>query len=231
MPQDNDYHAFNGSAYPEEAQSLLSADASARDPDVSSPPSPPPKGPPPPPPKDSSLPRRQSSLSHQPQNGAPRTPRTANRVRFDIEERRSAEMATNAQPIRGWGRETQGDWAEVEEEEYMLNGNIGRSFGGRRASTGQRAPLLTDIEAPSVTVASTEGGTFRVEDLLEGPRPKSGMRSAFMNMANSIIGAGIIGQPYAFRQAGLVTGVILLVALTITVSLLERWQTLQSRWS
>lgn len=30
-------------------------------------------------------------------------------------------------------------------------------------------------------------------------------------------GAGIIGQPYAFRQAGLFTGIFLLVALTITV--------------
>jgi sodium-coupled neutral amino acid transporter 11 len=38
-----------------------------------------------------------------------------------------------------------------------------------------------------------------------------------MNMANSIIGAGIIGQPYAFKQAGLLTGILLLVGLTITV--------------
>jgi len=30
-------------------------------------------------------------------------------------------------------------------------------------------------------------------------------------------GAGIIGQPYAFLQAGLLTGILLLVALTITV--------------
>jgi sodium-coupled neutral amino acid transporter 11 len=30
-------------------------------------------------------------------------------------------------------------------------------------------------------------------------------------------GAGIIGQPYALKQAGLVTGVLLLVALTATV--------------
>jgi solute carrier family 38 (sodium-coupled neutral amino acid transporter), member 11 len=38
-----------------------------------------------------------------------------------------------------------------------------------------------------------------------------------MNMANSIIGAGIIGQPYAFLQAGLTMGVLLLVALTLIV--------------
>jgi sodium-coupled neutral amino acid transporter 11 len=38
-----------------------------------------------------------------------------------------------------------------------------------------------------------------------------------MNMANSIIGAGIIGQPYAFRQAGLLSGIALLVGLTFVV--------------
>ena len=55
-----------------------------------------------------------------------------------------------------------------------------------RSSTGQRAPLLTGIEAPSVTVAGIDVD-FNVEDLLETARPKSGMRSAFMNMANSIM--------------------------------------------
>jgi sodium-coupled neutral amino acid transporter 11 len=73
---------------------------------------------------------------------------------------------------------------------------------------------LTDIEAPSVTLATDD---FNADDLLESARPKSGMKSAFMNMANSIIGAGIIGQPYAFKQAGLLTGVFLLIALTVTV--------------
>ncbi|KAG7294334.1 hypothetical protein NEMBOFW57_004405 [Staphylotrichum longicolle] len=47
--------------------------------------------------------------------------------------------------------------------------------------------------------------------------PKSSLPSAFMNMANSIIGAGIIGQPYAFRQAGLLSGTLLLVVLTFVV--------------
>lgn len=64
-------------------------------------------------------------------------------------------------------------------------------LGARRSSTGQRAPLLTDVEAPCVTAALE----FNAEDLLESARPKSGTRSAFMNMANSIIGAGIIGMP------------------------------------
>ena len=79
----------------------------------------------------------------------------------------------------------------------------------------QRAPLLTDIIPPSQSPFLSD--SFPPEDYLPDARPKSGMRSAFMNMANSIIGAGIIGQPYAFRQAGMTMGIILLVALTITV--------------
>jgi sodium-coupled neutral amino acid transporter 11 len=62
----------------------------------------------------------------------------------------------------------------MEEQDYMNGSASGR---------GQRVPLLTDIEAPSVTVAND----FNAEDLLESARPKSGMRSAFMNMANSIM--------------------------------------------
>ena len=111
--------------------------------------------------------RRQSSLLRPPENGAPRTPRTANRVHFDIEERRSSENAENGL---------------VEEEDYRSHHAAGRG----RSRSGQRAPLLTDFEAPSVTVA-TAGEGVNAEDFLESARPKSGMRSAFMNMANSIM--------------------------------------------
>jgi sodium-coupled neutral amino acid transporter 11 len=147
-----------------------------------------------------------------PSDGAPRTPRTANRVRFEFEEqrRRSGEDSANGD---GEGRE----WEELEEEDYLSNSHVNTGRRGR----GQRTPLLTDIEAPSVTLATSgDEGDWIASPGGEGvweERPKSGMRAAFMNMANSIIGAGIIGQPYAFRQAGLATGVLLLVGLTITV--------------
>lgn len=114
---------------------------------------------------------RQSSIS---QPGAARTPRTANRVRFDIQE-----------PSDASGNNT---YTSNDEEEEWLNGEDYVS-GGRRSSTAQRAPLLTGVEAPSVTTALE----IDVDELLESARPKSGLSSAFMNMANSIIGAGIIG--------------------------------------
>ena len=145
------------------------------------------------------LPKRQSSFAQHRPNG---TPRTQNRVRFDVAERLSVERA-NGQLAHPQSF----DW--LDEEDYMT------TTQGRRGSMGQRAPLLTDIEAPSVTLANEIG--LDPEDYLESARPKSGLRSAFMNMANSIIGAGIIGQPYAFKQAGLLSGILLLIALTITV--------------
>ncbi|KAF4625825.1 hypothetical protein G7Y89_g12340 [Cudoniella acicularis] len=127
--------------------------------------------------------------SSSPEN-EPRTPRTPNRVRFDLP------------PV---------------DTEQSENG----------------APPPYNIEAPSVTLATSPWGDEDVHEWAERERtrPKSGLRSAFMNMANSIIGAGIIGQPYAFRQAGLLTGIILLLVLTFTVDWTIRLIVINSKLS
>ncbi|EMC97454.1 hypothetical protein BAUCODRAFT_33171 [Baudoinia panamericana UAMH 10762] len=145
------------------------------------------------------LPRRQSSFAQHRENGAPRTP---HRVRFEVREPEMIEEAN--------GTMRQDDW--MEGEDYMAEDSSLNDHTGPR---GQRVPLLTDIQAPSIALANDFD--FDPEDLLESARPKSGLKSAFMNMANSIIGAGIIGQPYAFKQAGLFTGITLLIVLTVVV--------------
>lgn len=148
-----------------------------------------------------SHPKRQSSLSHPRPDG---TPRTTNRVRFDIDETANGHVAEE-------------EW--MDDEDYLH-------------SPRQDVPLLTDITPPSSSPFLSDA--FQPEDHLPNARPKSSTRSAIMNMANSIIGAGktyastgrstlisslpgIIGQPYAFRQAGLTMGIILLIGLTVTV--------------
>ena len=148
-----------------------------------------------------------------PPDDEPRTPRTPNRVRFDLPPALDTEAANGNAPAL-----------------YNQSPLSGRRDARPRASV----PLLTDIEAPSVTLAaSTWGDDEDVHEWAERERarPKSGLRSAFMNMANSIIGAGIIGQPYAFRQAGLLTGVILLVVLTVTVDWTIRLIVINSKLS
>lgn len=155
-------------------------------------------------------PKRQSSFAQPRQDGAPRTP---NRVRFEDD------------PVRtGMNGQAQGgEWIELEGDDYLDSNGYAES--GDRV---QRLPLLTGIEAPSVTVAEE---AFDPEEHLESARPRSGMKSAFMNMANSIIGAGIIGQPYAFRNAGLITGTVLLIGLTITVDWTIRLIVINSKLS
>ncbi|KAK3673718.1 hypothetical protein LTR78_006271 [Recurvomyces mirabilis] len=144
-------------------------------------------------------PRRQSSFAQSRPNGEPRTP---HRVRFEVAEPDALQEAD----VHAQGQQ----W--MDDEDFLTTDTYDGDPTGHR---GQRAPLLTDIQAPSVTVANDLD--FEAEDYLESARPKSGLKSAFMNMANSIIGAGIIGQPYAFKQAGLLSGIILLIVLTITV--------------
>ncbi|TKX23007.1 transmembrane amino acid transporter-like protein [Elsinoe australis] len=164
--------------------------------------------------------RRHSAFAHPRPDGMRRT---SNRVHFaeahqaisPATPRPSSSDVPRTSTESNTPSRTSDDWLELDEEDYLATDHAAGRRGRRgRGDREVRAPLLTGIEAPSVTVASEE---VELEDLMEGRRAKSGLKSAFMNMANSIIGAGIIGQPYALRQAGLVTGVILLIGLTITV--------------
>ncbi|KAK9387179.1 transmembrane amino acid transporter protein-domain-containing protein [Lipomyces mesembrius] len=84
-------------------------------------------------------------------------------------------------------------------------------------NAGQHEGLLARIEAPAVLLA--EATETSADSGLPGVvvKKKNGMKMAFMNMANSIIGAGIIGQPYALLQCGLLTGMVLLFVLTLVI--------------
>ncbi|KAJ5655454.1 hypothetical protein N7507_007404 [Penicillium longicatenatum] len=171
--------------------------------------------------------KRQSSISQPTPDGQRRTPRTLNRVRFDLhEESEGDNHHGNEEEHEENGRAHSPDDALwLDEEDYELGD---RGASGTRHG-GQSVPLLTDIEAPSVTLATSDD--FFPEEHLESARPRSGMKMAFMNMANSIIGAGIIGQPYALRQAGMTTGILLLAALTVTVDWTIRLIVINSKLS
>lgn len=101
--------------------------------------------------------KRQSSLSQPRPDG---TPRTTNRVRFNVED-----DATGPRLSEAW----------VDEEDYLH-------------SPRPDAPLLTDITPPSDSPFLSDA--FQPEDHLPNARPKSSKMNAIMNMANSIIGAG-----------------------------------------
>jgi hypothetical protein len=74
--------------------------------------------------------------------------------------------------------------------------------GGFHPSTADADSLV--ISVPDETTLSTPTGGASV------PLKKSGIFGTSSNLVNSIVGAGIIGIPYAFKQSGLVAGVVLL---------------------
>jgi sodium-coupled neutral amino acid transporter 11 len=138
----------------------------------------------------------------------PKTPRTPNRVRFDLTPHVDIGTANGAPP------------SYDDSEEHHSNG---------APLSSHHEPLLPSNE---ISPAAFDFGDTATDHALQHlNRPKSSLRSAMSNMANSIIGAGIIGQPYALRQAGLLTGVILLIALTITVDWTIRLIVINSKLS
>ncbi|ORY83104.1 transmembrane amino acid transporter protein-domain-containing protein [Protomyces lactucae-debilis] len=81
--------------------------------------------------------------------------------------------------------------------------------------------MLADREAPVIREArrGTQPGLPGGLNDLGYKLPSEGgtIINSFFNMANSIIGAGIIGLPFAFSCTGYIIGVLLLLALTVVV--------------
>lgn len=119
------------------------------------------------------------------------TPRTPNRVRFALDDE-STVGAIELEEARCSSLQHSVNYSWADEEDYFQSDDdYGSGDDDGRLGGGTRAPLLTGIEASSVTI------TQDIDDLLErSVRPKSGMFMAFFLQANAIVGAGIIGGPH-----------------------------------
>jgi sodium-coupled neutral amino acid transporter 11 len=78
-----------------------------------------------------------------------------------------------------------------------------------RANVNKLKPIAVDDTdpAPPSNARPQSPGVSNISM----PSTKSGLVGASSNLVNSIVGAGIIGIPYAMRQSGIVGGVFLLV--------------------
>lgn len=101
------------------------------------------------------------------------------------------------------------------------------SFSSLEISDMEDAANDMDYEGP---LLSSFGENQALKEL-SADSGRSNLKMAFMNMANSIIGAGIIGQAYAVRQSGLVGGLVLLVGLTIVIDWTIRLMVINAKMS
>ncbi|CAO1623606.1 unnamed protein product [Sympodiomycopsis kandeliae] len=97
-------------------------------------------------------------------------------------------------------------------------------FGGNLAEL--RRNVMEGLEGVGEATGFTENG-----ELPDWLKRGAGVFEATTNMANSILGAGIVGLPYSMRQSGFVAGVALLVGLAMLTDWTIRLIILNSKLS
>eukprot|EP00978_Attheya_sp_CCMP212_P010449 scaffold25330_cov51-Attheya_sp.AAC.1 len=114
----------------------------------------------------------------------------------------------------------------MEEDKAPLLGGLGLLRVSRKKTKKGRAPVeRSPFFAPRATKVrsvETPGGTFvKNEKVQPDEAVKSSVMGASANLINAIVGAGIVGIPYAIRECGLVAGVglVLFCALLTEKSL------------
>ncbi|KAJ2721045.1 hypothetical protein GGI07_004235 [Coemansia sp. Benny D115] len=114
----------------------------------------------------------------------------------------------------GWPTERAGDpasrtadYIRVETSECHDEGAIGLESLG------------TDTQRRRHGVGDDGGGGVGSQMAVGGGGGGGGasMASSFFNLTNAIVGAGVIGLPYAMQQTGVLVGVVLIVALAMAV--------------
>ncbi|KAJ2765442.1 hypothetical protein IWQ56_004094 [Coemansia nantahalensis] len=115
--------------------------------------------------------------------------------------------------------------AAAEEEEPLGDCDAAPKYAGREE------PLF---DPATDSIHATHTGHVRLRDLEEhgtgddasddasdmaGHRRGASMAASFFNLTNAIVGAGLIGLPYAARQAGVAVG----AAMIVVVALLVAW--------
>ncbi|KAJ2505701.1 hypothetical protein GGI11_006911 [Coemansia sp. RSA 2049] len=124
-------------------------------------------------------------------------------------------------------REESEDSAELT---FELGGNgrdSGTSVGERRGSPAEYQPMQMQIQPENSGDNDSGSGGVQVYSSGKG----ASMLSSLFNLTNAIIGAGVIGLPYAMRNAGLLAGVILIAGVALLVDWTLRMLALNAKLS
>ncbi|WFC97009.1 hypothetical protein MBRA1_003676 [Malassezia brasiliensis] len=82
-------------------------------------------------------------------------------------------------------------------------------------ASAHAAPSRTSLDALSERVRSLSSALGDPDQLPDWLRRGAGVFEGTVNMANSILGAGIVGLPYSMRESGFVAGVVLLLGIAL----------------
>ncbi|CAK9441768.1 uncharacterized protein LODBEIA_P56360 [Lodderomyces beijingensis] len=105
---------------------------------------------------------------------------------------------------------------QQQKSKYTRAGGGGGSGGGDDEASQEEFELET-LNNFDYEVEIDESGLQQQQEAESGSDGTSNMKMAFMNMTNSILGAGIIGQPLAFRNSGFLGGILVMILLTFLI--------------
>jgi sodium-coupled neutral amino acid transporter 11 len=78
------------------------------------------------------------------------------------------------------------------------------------------SPFFAPSTPSVVVVQQTPGGTRRpVRQKEKVVEHKSGLLGCTSNLINAIVGSGIVGIPFAIKEAGFVAGVLLIILCAV----------------
>lgn len=109
---------------------------------------------------------------------------------------------------------------DVDDDDIVLLPSYNDTPMSELATSRSHDRLLHDEsleEEPTATTVTTTSPSEFVKRHLHDRLHKSSLFEATINFTNSIVGAGIIGLPFALKQAGFGAGITLLVGLTVVV--------------
>jgi sodium-coupled neutral amino acid transporter 11 len=78
-----------------------------------------------------------------------------------------------------------------------------------------RSPFFEPSDPRKLRPMSTPGGSLHLKKLPQEPEHKSTILGASANLIVSVVGAGIVGVPYAIQQSGLVAGLIMTIFVAL----------------
>ncbi|KAF9160691.1 hypothetical protein BGX21_002472 [Mortierella sp. AD011] len=129
---------------------------------------------------------------------------------------KSKNIKSKAQPTRQgeYGRISNDSFHSGDSREHNEdNDEDDLNFGEEEEAVG----MMTGNRTNRSGIGNRHTHEYDSEVDAKLPSHGGSLFSSFLNMANSIIGAGIIGLPFAFQEAGLGMGIFLLCALTCIV--------------
>lgn len=96
-------------------------------------------------------------------------------------------------------------------------GTMAPSKNKRHQLKHTSSPFFAPSTPRKLVTVSTPGGTSRLvkKEDTQATENKSGVGGAACNLVNAIIGAGIVGIPFAIKETGLVAGVVLVVLCAV----------------